>query len=60
MMIIMHPGRKPAAGQGRHRLHRRPRAHPHVIEGVERTVIGAVGDSRSVSPDRFFDPARGR
>jgi 3-deoxy-7-phosphoheptulonate synthase len=53
MMIIMHPGASKQevqdvidaiAGQG---------LNSHVIEGVERTVIGAVGDSHAVSPDAF-------
>jgi 3-deoxy-7-phosphoheptulonate synthase len=53
MMIIMHPSASRQKideviacieGYG---------LSPHVIEGVERTVIGAVGDSRGVSPDVF-------
>ena len=53
MMIIMHPGASKEevnevvaciAEQG---------LSSHIIEGVERTVIGAVGDSHTVSPDAF-------
>ena len=53
MMIIMHPGASQQqvtdviACIADHGL------SSHVIEGVERTVIGAVGDSHSVSTDVF-------
>jgi 3-deoxy-7-phosphoheptulonate synthase len=53
MMIIMHPG---ASRQQVTDVITCIEGHglsPHVIEGVERTVIGAVGDSRSFSPEVF-------
>src|SRR5258706_855828 len=53
MMIIMHPGASKAEVQEVIACIAEQGLSSHVIEGVERTVIGAVGDSHTVSPDAF-------
>ena len=53
MMIIMHPtATKQEVEDVVSEIANRG-LNSHVIEGVERTVIGAVGDSHTVSPDAF-------
>ncbi len=53
MMIIMHPtATKQEVEDVVSEIAQRG-LNSHVIEGVERTVIGAVGDSHTVSPDAF-------
>ena len=53
MMIIMHPGASRQQVKDVITCIETHGLSPHVIEGVERAVIGAVGDSRGVSPDVF-------
>jgi len=53
MMIIMHPGASKQEVQDVVSEIAERGLNSHVIEGVERTVIGAVGDSHTVSPDAF-------
>jgi 3-deoxy-7-phosphoheptulonate synthase len=53
MMIIMHPGASRQQVQDVIACIETHGLSSHAIEGVERTVIGAVGDSRGVSPDVF-------
>jgi 3-deoxy-7-phosphoheptulonate synthase len=53
MMIIMHPGASKQEVQDVVASIAEQGLSSHVIEGVERTVIGAVGDSHAVSPDVF-------
>lgn len=53
MMIIMHPGASKEEIQDVITAISDRGLSSHVIEGVERTVIGAVGDSHTVSPDAF-------
>jgi 3-deoxy-7-phosphoheptulonate synthase len=53
MMIIMHPGASKQEVQDVITSIADHGLSSHVIEGVERTVIGAVGDSHAVSPDSF-------
>lgn len=53
MMIIMHPGATKQQVQDVITCIADNGLSSHVIEGVERTVIGAVGDSHSVSTDAF-------
>ncbi len=53
MMIIMHPGASKQQVQDVIECIAVHGLSSHVIEGVERTVIGAVGDSHSVSTDVF-------
>lgn len=53
MMIIMHPGASKQEVQDVIDAIAEHGLNSHVIEGVERTVIGAVGDSHAVSPDAF-------
>jgi 3-deoxy-7-phosphoheptulonate synthase len=53
MMIIMHPSASRQQVNDVIACIEGYGLSPHVIEGVERTVIGAVGDSRGVSPDVF-------
>ena len=53
MMIVMHPGASKQEVQDVITAIADHGLNSHVIEGVERTVIGAVGDSHDVSPDAF-------
>ena len=53
MMIIMHPGASKTQIQNVITCIEDHGLSPHVSEGLERAVIGAVGDSRSVSTDVF-------
>jgi 3-deoxy-7-phosphoheptulonate synthase len=53
MMIIMQPGASKQQVQDVIACIDEQGLSSHVIEGVERTVIGAVGDSHDVSPDAF-------
>jgi len=53
MMIIMHPGSSKQEVQDVITAIADQGLSSHVIEGIERTVIGAVGDSHDVSPDAF-------
>ena len=53
MMIIMHPVASKQEVQDVVSEIAERGLNSHVIEGVERTVIGAVGDSHTVSPDAF-------
>ncbi len=53
MMIIMHPGASKQEIEDVVSAIADNGLNSHVIEGVERTVIGAVGDSHTVSPDAF-------
>ncbi len=53
MMIIMHPTASKQEVQAVIACIADRGLSSHVIEGVERTVIGAVGDSHGVSPDVF-------
>ena len=53
MMIIMQPGASKKEVQDVITCIADRGLSSHVIEGVERTVIGAVGDSHTVSPDAF-------
>ena len=50
MMIIMHPGASKQEVQDVITAIADRGLNSHVIEGIERTVIGAVGDSHAVSP----------
>lgn len=53
MMIVMHPGASKEEVQDVVKEIADRGLNSHVIEGVERTVIGAVGDSHTVSTDAF-------
>ena len=53
MMIVMHPGASKQEVQDVITSIADHGLSSHIIEGVERTVIGAVGDSHDVSPDAF-------
>ncbi len=53
MMIVMQPGASKQEVQDVISAIAERGLNSHVIEGVERTVIGAVGDSHTVSPDAF-------
>lgn len=53
MMIVMQPGASKEEVQDVVKEIADRGLNSHVIEGVERTVIGAVGDSHTVSTDAF-------
>src|SRR5690348_8717382 len=53
MMIVMQPGASKEEVQDVVKEIGERGLNSHVIEGVERTVIGAVGDSHTVSTDAF-------
>jgi 3-deoxy-7-phosphoheptulonate synthase len=53
MLIVMQPGASPAQVQDVITAIEQQNLSPHIIEGVEQTVIGAVGDSHSVAKEIF-------
>ena len=53
MLIIMHPGASQAQVDNVIVVIERQNLAPHLIQGVEQTVIGAVGDSHAVAKEVF-------
>ena len=53
MLIIMHPGASQAQVDNVIAVIERQNLAPHLIQGVEQTVIGAVGDSHAVAKEVF-------
>ena len=53
MMIIMHPGATKEQVQGVIAEIEKQKLSSHVIEGVEQTIIGAVGDGHYVAKEIF-------
>jgi 3-deoxy-7-phosphoheptulonate synthase len=53
MLIIMHPGASQAQVDNVIAVIERQNLTSHLIQGVEQTVIGAVGDSHSVAKEVF-------
>ena len=53
MLIIMHPGASPEQVENVMAAIERQHLTSHIIQGVEQTVIGAVGDSHSVGVEVF-------
>lgn len=53
MMIVMKPGATPAQVAGVIEKIKESGLSPHQIEGVEHTVIGAVGETQSVNKEIF-------
>ena len=53
MIIVMEPGASPEAVEAVEKRIRAAGLDVHVSRGVERTLVGAVGDERSLEPDMF-------
>ena len=53
MIIVMEPGASPEAVEAVEKRIRAAGLDVHVSRGVERTLVGAVGDERGLEPDMF-------